>query len=840
MRKSLLIFFVCVTISQTLIAQVINHSPLSTLGGFNNIQRVLYKDNIAYILDSYSIISLDVTEPTNPVLLDNLSLGDWTLALDIHDTIAFVSSGSDIAAVNISNPNSLRLINTYDTGNFSYALRVQDSCVYIANFSRFLVLGFDGENFSYLGQLPTVGLNKAVDVKGDYAYIGEDQQGFYLISIDDPYYPSPLSYVDTPGWCVDIKVSGDYAYIADASIVGVTGRASMQIVRIADIFDPVIVGSYISYGGNALRVFVVRNDYVILADGEAGIKLISVENPNNPTLLDSLPDIGYTNDITYTTGLLFGATRESLKIFSADLGTTTESDTIPPTITLVQPEPNIYTSCIDQEIILLLEDNDELDTNSIEIRIDGENYTLADPSLTFRHDTLYWIPSYGFPNGDTVEVSLISCADTSGNSADSLPYQFQFIIDLAPPVCISPQPAPDTSISNRQPLITIDIIDSLSGVDTANIRLYVDEVERTRFTFADNQLRFLPYSPFNQYDTVSTCIRGVRDMAMGCGVNVADDLCWTFYIEPTPLPRDTIPPQAHIIYPIPGTKTANPRQNAKFYINDNTLIDLYSIEVQANETFFAFPNSRLAIHNDTLIFTPLEDWLEGNNILQLTALTDTAGNSASDLPLEITMLSDFTPPEITDPIPVPDTVILPQESLLVSATIRDTLSGLEADSLELIINDEVIEDFSFDTVDGILSYYYRPGISDTVVYVCIANAADSTTENGPNIASDFRWRFYIAVGIDENNIPQALKFGKIYPNPFNTCLSIPYTNPKEEIATVKILTITGENILKRIVKLHRGRGTIKLELENKTPSGLLFIYIVTPSATFIRKGLFIK
>ena len=110
MKKRILLLVFLIFLSSTLYAQLISESAISNLSGFNNIQRVMYKSDIVYLLDSYYLISVDISRPSNPAILDSLQMGDWTLAMDIQGNIAFVTAGTYLYAIDISQPDNLTLI----------------------------------------------------------------------------------------------------------------------------------------------------------------------------------------------------------------------------------------------------------------------------------------------------------------------------------------------------------------------------------------------------------------------------------------------------------------------------------------------------------------------------------------------------------------------------------------------------------------------------------------------------------------------------------------------------------------------------------------------------------
>ncbi len=706
--------------------------------------------------------------------------------------------------------------------------------VYVANFMRFLILRFDGI-FSFTGAIPTAGQNKAIDIDENYAYLGEDQMGFYIVQIDDPTLPVPLSYVDTPGWCVGVKVSGPFAFVADASIIGVPDQAAVHIIRITDPFAPEIIGTYISHGGNAFNVFPVRTDFLIVADGSAGIKLLSLENPSSPSLLSSLSGIGIVRDVYYWNNYIYAACDETLRIFRCELGSAIPPDTIPPTVTTLMPSHMSYSSCRFQQIRMLIFDNTMIELSSIRLDVNGIPYTYSSPEIRITNDTLIWTPTTPFASGDIVNVELVSLTDTASNSARGLPLRFTFIIDLEPPIFTDPFPPNNSTITNLQPEISVTIIDSLSGLDISRIYVELNDIPISRFTVSENRLRFIPFSPFEPYDTVEVCIISAADRARYCGANVSPNYCWRFYTIPEPTEEDTIPPVVIVAFPPMNMYSSCPRQFVSFRIIENTMIDPYSIEIDANGVEFTFPSSAITLRSDTLTFQPPYEWDEGICRVELLSIQDTAGNEPEDLPISVTFYVDYTPPVITAPYPLPwsnvtDTVIN------ISVTIFDSISGLSILSPQLYINE--VQHTGYTITENIFQYVYRPTPTDSVVRVCIRNAQDRAWGCGPNITPEFCWAFFVTTNVKEK-IEMALVIGNPFPNPFNRYSFIPVASSENVELVLSIYDIFG-----RLVKSEKlngnGKWFIRLELPDDANSGLYIYRIETPTQTKSGKLLYIK
>ncbi len=116
------------------------------------------------------------------------------------------------------------------------------------------------------------------------------------------FSPTPLSFVPIPGFANNVKVNGNFAYVA-------AGSAGLQVVDVTDRTAPHIIASLATPGNaNDLRVIGSK---VYLAAGSAGLLIIDVSNPLSPTLLGSLatPDTAW--DVAVSGNLAFIAAGSS-------------------------------------------------------------------------------------------------------------------------------------------------------------------------------------------------------------------------------------------------------------------------------------------------------------------------------------------------------------------------------------------------------------------------------------------------------------------------------------------------------------------------------------------------
>ncbi len=134
----------------------------------------------------------------------------------------------------------------------------------------------------------TGGPTQAVDVQGDYAYVGT---GLRLIVLDvsDPANPTEAgSTTPFPYVVEDIVVSGTLAYVA-------AGGAGLCVVDVSDPADPVELGDWDSSG--YAEGVAAAGTTVYLADGPYGLRVVDASDPAYPRPVGAAYDMNYAFEV---------------------------------------------------------------------------------------------------------------------------------------------------------------------------------------------------------------------------------------------------------------------------------------------------------------------------------------------------------------------------------------------------------------------------------------------------------------------------------------------------------------------------------------------------------------
>ena len=305
------------------------------------------RSGIAYIGDylffttNYSIWSLDISDPYNPVVADELFLANNLISqMYVNGDRAYiVMSSQGLKVVNVSNPLNLQLIDSYGilsgneidiVGDILYAVNSSGSLTIYGNIDSLYFTFFSGLNLggyptdievfdgrAYIAKAGTGGGLEIVDVWiptqpssislysgdyefisgiGDYVYLSRNSK-FSVLDVTDPISVQYVSGFDLPGFVNDVAVSGSYAY---------TGSNGFRVLDVSDSSHPVEVG-YANLNGSLVEVadnsVVVYSPYSMTANNT--FYTMDVSDPTNPVSLDSYTCPAMTWDLVVRDNIAF-------------------------------------------------------------------------------------------------------------------------------------------------------------------------------------------------------------------------------------------------------------------------------------------------------------------------------------------------------------------------------------------------------------------------------------------------------------------------------------------------------------------------------------------------------
>ncbi len=302
------------------IIDISNPNSLSSLGSFvetfgpyfSPYNGIAVKGKIAGISGALGFAVVDVSDPSNPSLLDALeSFGDSHVNV-ANDAFYFCSnkgSGTNLEAVNISPDKVSFLAAPTDAKTGSYTVELTQNGQYLDSFDLHV-----GRPPTLLNRVPdqSLSLNQPYissilatsifrDTDQDHLQLsanlasGMPLPGWLSFSLE-PFFVSSFDELGDANEITSVAVSNKKAYI------GINNNPSLLILDISNTDLPELL-STTSITGDPKKIFI-ENDLTYVSAATGGLRIFDVSNPLSPMLLSvysspSTEDAYIQNKIAY-------------------------------------------------------------------------------------------------------------------------------------------------------------------------------------------------------------------------------------------------------------------------------------------------------------------------------------------------------------------------------------------------------------------------------------------------------------------------------------------------------------------------------------------------------------
>ncbi|HHS49653.1 MAG TPA: hypothetical protein ENN07_00865 [candidate division Zixibacteria bacterium] len=345
------------------------------------------------------------------------------------------------------------------------------------------------------------------------------------------------------------------------------------------------------------------------------------------------------------------------------------------------PPDGAIVACPEQEVrIYLWAPGGGVLPETIEFEINGLFLTVDSASVFWDGETLLYVPSEPWADGDSVLCHLLRAEGHFGGIPE---VRWGFLMDYSPPVLSNISPSPGDVVARLNPPIEFTLVDSISGLLEGAFRLTVDGnafgIEHPAISRAGDEFSFAPNLGGMHIaggDTVVVCIHA-EDWADPdyCGPNSLDT-CWSFSIEAGGPVADLISPPEMTPYACDSVIILS--------ISDPNGVDWTTLRLSVRGEVLEFDDSRLDISGDSV--TIWANPASGETVtVELIHVEDSLANPAERHIWRVVF--DFDPPEIRLLYPSPDTTLTtstPELAFLV----RDAVSAWHYDVYPPALIDE--------------------------------------------------------------------------------------------------------------------------------------------------------
>lgn len=289
------------TDGQLLGSEVLSIGATATTNGEAVAVEMSQNGNTAFIADSnVGLVIVDVTDLANPTATGSATLTQGSaegLDLSPAEDMVYLALGSNgLQAVDVGDVGSPVLAGSYDGSGTAkdVAISANGTVAYLAASTGRLQLVdlSDPANLSLISTFTdSLNIVNAVAVDGATLYVADQIQGLVIFDVADELNPVFLSRVDLSGQpqSLHLSANGETLFIA-------TGQSGFSIVDVGNPQNPINLSSS-ETGGTAYGVSTTSDDELaIIAMGD-GLVLFDVKNPSEPLFQSQLDSAGTAYDI---------------------------------------------------------------------------------------------------------------------------------------------------------------------------------------------------------------------------------------------------------------------------------------------------------------------------------------------------------------------------------------------------------------------------------------------------------------------------------------------------------------------------------------------------------------
>ncbi len=264
---------------------------------------VTVSGNLALIADGpIGLVVIDISNPASPVELAQLDTDGGSYDVVVSGDYAYLGDSQDgLWIVDISTPSAPLEVSHNDTAGWIQDLAVSGGFAFVSSGYSFDVFDVSSPDSTFkVGHLSLSTSAKGVILRGDSAYVANDDDGLRVINISDPTTPVEVSSCDSPGTATGVTCSGEYFYLADgygglrifafqSALLSPGGQREPFDMRSQGVAPPPTlteIGHFVTPG--LFQSVALSGGYACLAARNGSMNVADISNPENMTDLGSV------------------------------------------------------------------------------------------------------------------------------------------------------------------------------------------------------------------------------------------------------------------------------------------------------------------------------------------------------------------------------------------------------------------------------------------------------------------------------------------------------------------------------------------------------------------------
>jgi len=311
--------FRVIDISDPALPNEVNFVNVFSVLGFSTINNgYLY-----FASPTDGLLIFDLADPQNPVSVTSYDTPSETSDVFINNNRAYLADYSSMIILDISTPSSPMLLGSYHT--------TASAILQVSTDSDFAYLANRNEGFKVIDVSDAAAPDEVaaydvftpykIEVENGYAYLMDYDEGLHILDLANGIAPEIVGSYG-PQFTNDLKVSGDSAYL----VVGST----LIILDIAIPSSPTLTIQY-PISGTAQALDIVGN-YAYVADYAGGLQVIDISNPQAPSISGALGLPSSARHVAVANGFAYVVGSSSNNVYIVDV-----SAPMTPTLTATYP-----------------------------------------------------------------------------------------------------------------------------------------------------------------------------------------------------------------------------------------------------------------------------------------------------------------------------------------------------------------------------------------------------------------------------------------------------------------------------------------------------------------------
>ncbi|MEZ6317336.1 MAG: GC-type dockerin domain-anchored protein [Phycisphaerales bacterium] len=285
-----------------LVIDVSDPSSMSLLGAADippgNGRDIEIVGSTAYVGESSSFSTFDLTDPDHPAHLDDLhdvSGGGGRIAIAgsfVYQADRYDGSSGGLMIHDVANPANIVTRSKITTPVYIWDVNIRDDIAYLLDNNGFIILDVSVPGVpAFISCTPSEAVGAVLRDQYYYAAGGYDDTDLVIYDVSDPAAPVAVGSYNGFYTSYDPTLAGDAIYLVDNE-----GDSYVHVLNVADPANP----TYVTNLPQTLAIDIEVVGDTLFVTGIPGLSAYDISNPFAPVLIDTqnLPDPSYTLGIS--------------------------------------------------------------------------------------------------------------------------------------------------------------------------------------------------------------------------------------------------------------------------------------------------------------------------------------------------------------------------------------------------------------------------------------------------------------------------------------------------------------------------------------------------------------